>query len=143
VDSSDVEWLRQLEDDVRSGKRRADESVCLAARVGARSTGVGRLELGCSISWALGKLAPGPITAEDAAVELACGLARDERRRQVRESLALLPPAAEEAAPEVTAALVEECRRPPPVAAEDDDVWLGAVVGRVHELNAELEEAVR
>jgi len=32
VASSDVEWLRQLEDDVRSGKRRADESVCLAAR---------------------------------------------------------------------------------------------------------------
>ena len=84
----------------------------------------------------LGKFAPGPITAEDAAVELACGLARDERRRQVRESLALLPPAAEEAAPEVTAALVEECRRPPPVAAEDDDVWLGAVVGRLHELSA-------
>jgi hypothetical protein len=142
VDSSDVEWLRRLEDDVRSGKRRADDSVCLAARVGAGITGVGTIELECSILWALGKLAPGPITAEDAAVELARALARDERRRQVRRRLALLPPAAEEAAPDVTAALAEECRRPPPVAAEDDDVWLGAVVGRVHQLNAERGEAV-
>jgi hypothetical protein len=92
VDSSDVEWLRQLEDDVRSGKRRADESVCLAARVGAGITGVGAVELECSIPWALGKLAPGPVTVENAAVELARALARDERRRQVRRRLALLPP---------------------------------------------------